>query len=100
MLAIFAAAALGASGVIPAEDRVAFTYSRAELASSSGIAALHERLSDAAMKACEETVATGMKDRTALKRCAADIADQFVDAIGDERLAAVHEGQQRYAFAR
>jgi len=100
MLAIFVAAALGASGVIPAEDRVAFTFSRAELSSTSGIAALHERLSAVAVKACEESVATGLKNRTTLKRCAADIADQFVDAIGDERLAAVHDGEKRYALAR
>ncbi|MCB2098259.1 MAG: UrcA family protein [Parvularculaceae bacterium] len=72
---------------------VEFTYSRADLASSSRIAALYERIEEKADKACNVYQNSGLFAVDYKKACAAVLTEELVDGIDNERLTALHEAQ-------
>jgi UrcA family protein len=95
-LAALALASLYAAAATPAlaagdeggGDEMTFRFQRYELETEKGAQALHKRLVSKAARLCK------MKERGLSRfhqRCTADLANDWVTAIGDDRLTAIYE---------
>lgn len=90
LASLFAAAATPALAVGDEEggDEVTFRFQRYELETEKGAQALQKRLVSKAARLCK------MNERGLSRihqRCTADLANDWVTAIGDDRLTAIHE---------
>lgn len=97
-IAVIPAALLIASTPAFAGD-VAFSYGRADLASSARIAALYERIEEKAAAACGIYQNSRLFARAYEESCVADLTADLVGGIDNERLTALHEAQHRDRLA-
>ncbi|NWG91817.1 MAG: UrcA family protein [Parvularculaceae bacterium] len=96
------AAALGSIlvGAEPAlADDVAFSYAASDLRNSDTLAALYERLSDRAWRACALYQGSGLLGVDYQEACAADLMTDFIEGIDDPGLSALHEQRGGARFA-
>lgn len=85
--ALFLAAPILASLAVPAAASakvVEFRYTPSELSSQEARMGLLERIERESVRACKQVSAIAPKN--AKKRCAANLTEQFVEAIGDDML--------------
>lgn len=97
--AIFTAAAIATPAFA---DNVEFSYSKSDLATSSAIASLYERIVDKADRACNSGVASSVEERRISDECAAGLTAQLVDKVDSAQLTALHEKRrsERVAASR
>jgi len=68
---------------------VEFSFKESELATQASRALLLDRIEEHSKRSCE--TASAVATIVAVRRCAEDLTDQFVNAIGDEELSQLVE---------
>ncbi len=86
---LFATAALAATPCFAGEtkDPVKFRFDRTLLSSPHGTAKIYKSMRARATQKCDPR---GEKIRSAVEACADDLVSQWVAAVDDERLSALH----------
>ena len=88
---LFAAALLAATvpGVASAEVAVDFAFKKSELNTAESRESLLARIQKVSRQSCKSS--SRILPKSAIKRCAADLSDQFVRAIDDPQLTLLAE---------
>lgn len=78
---------------------VSFAYSKGDLASSSSISALYDRMTDKAEQTCAIYQNSHLWGVQYQRACAAVVLDEFVAGIDHPTLTALHEERDGARFA-
>ncbi|MBY0420955.1 MAG: UrcA family protein [Parvularculaceae bacterium] len=90
-LSVIGIAALAVAVSAPASaETMKFRYNSYELQSDSSLQAVHVRLMKQALRACYPGARVPLRLLQVQKECAASLADDVVQKIGDQRLTALH----------
>lgn len=97
--AIIAAMSFAAAPAIASE--VSFSYAKRDLASSSAITDLYDRIAEKADSACDIYQNSGLLAVNYRRACAAELTDELVANVDHPQLTALHvERNRRYADNR
>ncbi len=104
LLSVLTAACLAGAAAVPAlasdAETFVFRVDASALQTSSDVNAAYQRLSNEATRYCRALGLTLDRDLT---ECRVDVVENVVEAVGDERLSALHRNtteQLRLAAAR
>lgn len=86
-LSLPAIASAGNAGVV-----VEFSFKESELATSAAREVLLDRIEEHSKRSCEN--GSSLATIVAVRRCAEDLTNQFVQAIGDEELSQLAGGEE------
>ena len=95
---LFAATLLAATlpTVANAGEMVEFAFKESELATAEKREMLLDRIEKVSLQYCD--TGSAVAPRFAVERCAVDLKEQFIAAIGDADLALLAESEERSPF--
>ncbi len=97
----FAAAFIAAAAAVgpAAADDVSFAFSRSDLASSSAVSGLYEKIRERSDSACSLYQNSGLLGVEYRKACASALTDELIAGIDDQRLTSLHEERHSARFS-